>query len=411
MTQTAVLHASSRLQAPAAWLLMAISSVVFIEPAPFDILLLALTLLLFGTGLRVPREIWLPGLLLGAFTISNFVAALAAPFPVEAFRSLGIRTYMVIIWLFFLCIMSSEPRQVFRYLWAGYLLAAVGATLFGIAEYFGYVQSVGGWGPGGRAKGPFKDPNVFGPFLVPATLHCLMQVKNRGPLRATYHLPLFLLFSLGILLSFSRGAWMNFAVSLSLFMVLSFTLTSSPRQRITWFFTSAGLVAAAVAVVLGALTLDTVRARFEQRAVISQAYDLRETGRFPVQVMSLKRIGVAPLGVGPGRSEVEFPQGPHNIYLHIPLEGGWVAGMSWFVFAVLTIFQAARLLRWRSDLRDELVVAFCALLGILVQSAFISSTHWRHLWLLFAMCWALIVTAERELGPASEVTPALRAVT
>jgi O-antigen ligase len=410
MTQTTVTQLFARLRAPAVWLLMAISSVVFIEPAPFDILLLALLPVLFGSGLRVPREIWAPALLLGIFTASNFLAALTAPYPVEAFRSLGIRTYMVAIWLVFLCLIASEPRQIIRHLWAGYLLAAVGATLFGIAEYFGYVQSVE-WEPGQRARGPFKDPNVFGPFLVPATLHCLAQLKNRGPLRAPLDLSLFLLFSFGVLLSFSRGAWINYALSLALFVTVSFALSASPRQRISWFLTSAGLLVAALAVVLLALSSETVRTRFEQRAVISQNYDLKETGRFPVQIMSLKRIGVSPLGIGPGRAEFEFPQGPHNIYLQIPLEGGWLAGLSWFLFAILTIHQAARLLRWQSDLRDDLLVAFCALIGILVQSTFISSTHWRHMWLLFAMVWALVAIGQRDASHVPGAVPALRAVT
>jgi hypothetical protein len=172
------------------------------------------------------------------------------------------------------------------------------------------------------------------------------------------------------------------------------------------------MVVAASSVVLASLSSAAVRARFEQRAVITQEYDLRETGRFAVQKLSLERIGIAPLGVGPGRSEIVFPQGPHNIYLQITVEGGWLAGLSWLLFAALTVYQSLRLLRWRSDLRDELIVAFCALVGILVQSAFISSTHWRHLWLVFAMIWALVAVERREAFATPAIARAvLRPVT
>jgi O-antigen ligase len=318
---------------------------------------------------------------------------------------------MVVIWLFFACAIAGDPQRTLSFLWKGYLLAAAGATAFGVAEYFGYVQSLA-LGPEQRAKGPFKDPNVFGPFLVPATLYCLMQVRNRGSWRAGWSLPLFLLFSFGIFLSFSRGAWLNFAVSLGLFMVLSFALVPSNRRRLNWILTATAVTAAAAIMVMLALSSTTVRERFLERAVITQSYDLEEGGRFAVQQMSLRRIGITPLGIGPGRSKAEFPQDPHNIYLHIPLEGGWLAGLSWYLFAVVTMFQGARLLRWRSDLRDDLVVAWCSLVGVLAQSAFISSTHWRHMWLLFAMIWALIVTARRDAVavPASSLQT-LRAVT
>ena len=55
-------------------------------------------------------------------------------------------------------------------------------------------------------------------------------------------------------------------------------------------------------------------------------------------------------------------------------------------------------MRWHSPLRDEFIVAFSAMLGILAQSLFIDSTHWRHLWLMLALCWALITVARRGRG-------------
>jgi hypothetical protein len=54
------------------------------------------------------------------------------------------------------------------------------------------------------------------------------------------------------------------------------------------------------------------------------------------------------------------------------------------------------LFRAPGQIRHEFFVVFSSLAGVLTQSLFIDSTHWRHLWLLLALVWALIIATQRK---------------
>ena len=384
-----------RLAVPLVWLLLATSSLVFIEPAPYDVLLLGLMAVLLAAGMRVPREIGLPALLLGGFVLGNLLAAAFAPDPMLTLRSTAIRTYMIVAWLFFVCIVTADPVRILPRLWQGYLVAAAGAVVFGVLEYYGFLDSVN-WEGGLRAKGPFKDPNVFGPFLVPAAVYCLGRLRAARPAAVIVHLVMFLALAFGILLSFSRGAWINFGLSVACLLGLTLATRRPRREKVGTVLLGSLALCAALAVVGYAVTFTSAAARFQDRAVIAKSYDLQEGGRFYTQRLALQRIGRSPLGVGPGRTDDEFGLEPHNLYLHVLVEGGWLAGICFYAVIFLTLCRALPVLRWRSPLRDEFLPVFAAVIGVLSQSLFIDSTHWRHLWLMLALCWALIVVAERS---------------
>jgi O-antigen ligase len=374
---------------------MAISSLVYIEPAPYDVALVGLSLALFAAGMRVPRQIHLAVLLLGVFVFGNVLAAALAHDPLQTLRSLGIRSYMVLSWLFFVCLVATDPERILPALWKGYLVAALGAALFGIAEYYDIVASVGRDG-GTRARGVFKDANVFGPFLVPAVLYAVHRLRDPASRRRALYAALIPVLVLGILLSFSRGAWINLALSLAL-LLLFLLGTARPRREKLGTALAGGLVlAAGAAVVIAAVSFTTASERFAERAVLAQRYDLQEGGRFYTQRLSLERAGGSPLGVGPGRTDEEFGLEPHNLYLHVLVEGGWIAGLAFYAVIGLTLALARHALAAEPPLRDEFIVVFSATLGILAQSLFIDSTHWRHLWLLLGLCWGLIVVARRR---------------
>ncbi|MEO7387069.1 MAG: O-antigen ligase family protein [Gammaproteobacteria bacterium] len=379
---------------PLVWLLLASSAVVFIEPAPYDVLLVALLIGLFAAGLRIPREIRFAILLLGAFAASNILAAALSAEPLESLRSVGIRTYMVLAWLFYVCIVSTDPDKILPLIWQGYLVAAVGTAVFGILEYYGYVHNPL-WPAGVRAKGAFKDPNVYGPFLVPAALYCVSQLSTSAVLRSLVHLVMFLLVVFAVLLSFSRGAWMNLGLSLGLLLVFILATARPSREKVGAVLAAGVVALAAAAIVVTAVTFTAAGSRFKERAVLTQSYDVAQGGRFYTQLLALQRVGRTPLGVGPGRADEEFGLEPHNLYLHVLVEGGWVAGLAFYAVIALTFWRGSRLFRWRSPLREPFLVVLAALTGILFQSFFIDSTHWRHLWLMLGLSWALIVVAER----------------
>lgn len=376
-------------------LLFSLSSIVFIEPAPYDLLAVLLFVVLVAGGLRFPRELELPALLLGIFVAGNCVAAITADDPLGTLRSLSIRVYMVVGWLFVVAVLVVAPRRMLAALWAGYLFAALVATAWGTLEYLGYLPG-DQWMPGLRAKGPFKDPNVFGPFLVPPAVYALLRVSEARRGAAALWSGLFLVFCFGVLLSFSRGAWINLLLSVLTLLTLSLVAARGLARKLGWILTSVAMLAMAVAMLAAAVSTTAIGERFAQRAVLAQRYDLAEGGRFDTQRRAVAMIGRNPVGVGPGRSDDKFGLEPHNLYLHVFVEGGWLAGIALLTFIAVSAVAATATLRRRSTLRTELFAVAACLVGVLTQSLFIDSTHWRHMWLLFALLWALLIAIGRS---------------
>ena len=377
-------------------LTLATSSVVFIEPAPYDLLVLVLLCVLLLRGLRFPREMHLAALCLGFFALANIVAAAVSTDPVATFRFLSVRIYMLLVWGLFASIIAASPVQVMRTIWFGYTVASVLAVTWGALEYFGFIK-IEMWEGGLRAKGPFKDPNVFAPFLLPVALYGLKELYANGTLmwRAAHAL-LFIYIAFGTLISFSRGAWMAFILAFGLFSIITLVSLNSFKGRLNLMLANMLLVFTAVGLLSVAVVTTSVADRFFQRAVISQKYDLKEGGRFYTQQKTISKIGTTPLGVGPGRSAAVLGIPPHNLYLHVFVEAGWIGGLAFFLFLFLSFYRSLALFRWQSPLRSDFFVIFASLSGLLLQSFFIDSTHWRHFWLLLAMNWGLIVAYERS---------------
>src|SRR6185312_2786698 len=87
-----------------------------------------------------------------------------------------------------------------------YLLAGLIAAACGIAGYLNlFPGAFDHFTRYGRASGPFKDPNVFGPFLVAPLLTALHMWLTRPLRRGVLPLLAAAVLAVGILFSFSRG--------------------------------------------------------------------------------------------------------------------------------------------------------------------------------------------------------------
>ena len=156
----------------------------------------------------------------------------------------------------------------------------------GIAAYV----DLGGIGPAlttyeGRVSGTFKDPNVFGSYLILAATY-LFQMYLFGTSRRTFVvLGSLLLVLLGVFVSFSRGSWGATIVALALMTCAGFLTAETPRirRRITKM---------ALIVVRHGHDVDPWPARgFEHprllpatRGAGTQDYDEGTTGRFGNQI-------------------------------------------------------------------------------------------------------------------------------
>ena len=125
------------------------------------------------------------------------------------------------------------------------------AALCGIAGYFHMFPGSDIFAPSGRALGAFKDPNVYGPFLIWPALFLLQRLLAKR-ISILDLIPLGIIL-FGLLLSFSRGAWFHFTVSALVTIVLTFLTAPSTRGRMRVLtLTVLAVGALAALIVLGA---------------------------------------------------------------------------------------------------------------------------------------------------------------
>jgi O-antigen ligase len=136
-----------------------------------------------------------------------------------------------------------------------------------------------------------------------------------------------------------------------------------------------------------------------------QHYD---SERFSTQSMALIALSDSPLGVGPGQSEILFPQSTHNLYVRIAIENGFLSALFFLVFLAATFWislQGA----WRCGPHQDVYVCCIAILaGILVNSLVIDSLHWRHFFLFLAVPIGLDHYERWTKGPPVAAWPPVR---
>jgi O-antigen ligase len=353
------------------------------EPAPADVVFAVLIVVgAITSRFRLRRVI--PGavLLVGAYLALNLIAAVGAADPQRAVSFLAITFYVACfgLWLAAYVTSSAIARRITRCYVAAAVASALVSTLALLVPFPGHdvVTRIG------RAEGLFKDPNVFGPFLVPAALIVLEEILSPRLLkgrRATKAV-LFFVLCLGVLFSYSRAAWLNLVVGLLVVLVIVSFRRGGGRSA-----------ARALAVVLVALISVAAVVAFsgslsflEQRAKVHQSYD---RGRFGAQSESITWGLQSPFGIGPGQFEKRAHIAAHSLYARSLAEEG-VPGL----LAILAVMFATLGWALRNAIRghDTYGVGSAALLGawlgILLNGAFVDTLHWRHLWFIAALIWA-----------------------
>ena len=381
------------------WLAVATGSVVFIEPAPTDLLTLASLALFFLLGLRVPHGVGLPALLLGIFLACNVIAAAFATEPLATIRFMSVRFYMAASCLLFTCLIYQNAKRVLPVLWSGYIFAALIAVVFGVVAFYGVMDVGYEMMENDRVRAFFKDPNVYGPFLVPVALYSIARLEVATKGQVALYLAILIACAIAILLAFSRGAYINFVTSFIIYLVVRLTTQRNQVLRSRMLRLTAVMLLGGIVAVGGLATTDKVQNMLKVRMKVVQYYDMGEGGRLTRQLEIVKGIAVQPIGIGPGESEKDyyFGQAPHNLYLHTMIESGWIGGIAFLSFLFATIFRSARYIRRSVNIDGTYIAVLAALLGILAQSLFIDSTHWRHMYLLIAMLWGPLLYWENHV--------------
>jgi len=379
----------------------AVAFVVFIEPAPTDLFFaIGFLILILAVGLRfeiTPETRSFHALFIG-FVVFNILSLLVA----TSF-SFGLRYFLITLYLVLIPLVMTHFASVFGArgvdaLYVAFVLGTICGGVVGVAALAGvapgpvdlYFRSDEGL----RLSPLFKDPNVYGPYMVAGGFVLLaraLATQARSRL-VTIGLSLFVLALM--VLTFSRGAWVNAAVVVLVFLTLIAAYTRS-LQDMKWLVVLLVLSGVAIAVglpfMLSSLGLDEF---FAQRAQL-QYYD---TDRFSNWVTAYTISLREPLGIGPGHfvRQADFPQSefdldPHNIFLKVMVENGWFGFLG--LLRTFSFHDSRRFLR---------LMIFAILTGQIVNGLVVDLLHWRHFFVMlgFACCELVLVHARRRRAAA-----------
>jgi O-antigen ligase len=375
---------------------MATSSIVFSEPAVADILMAAVIV-----GLPV-----IGAARFGSFTLLNlslwliFVACGLAACAMSTTFDTALTHQIVTLFLALGAVVlagyvSADPEPRFRLIMICYTLGCLLAT---VAAFVGYFNLLPGGAElftnYGRARGTFKDPNVYGAAVAPAIVF-LVWTALRAPMRTALlagavALPLFL----GLLLSFSRGAWAATAFSLLLAVWLAM-VTTRRAVDMRRFLVMSVLGTLTLFVAVGsAIEMEAVRDLFDQRASLDQSYDEGPEGRFGGQAKAMGLIVEHPFGIGTHSfRDTYHNEEAHNVYLSQLLNAGWIGGTLYIASVLITLGAALHAIRRRNALQGPLIIATAAFAGLVFEGLVIDTDHWRHFFVVMALVWGLIDAA------------------
>ena len=136
----------------------------------------------------------------------------------------------------------------------------------------------------------------------------------------------------------------------------------------------------------GAYLATTGSEGFLRERATFQAYD---TSRFSAQRAGIRLAEDHPLGVGPGQFDVRESISAHSIYVRVLAEQGVVG---FVVLAALLLGTLALAFDNAVAGRSTYGIGSAALLaawcGLLSNSFFVDTLHWRHLWVVAALIWS-----------------------
>jgi hypothetical protein len=363
--------------------------VVRFEPAPTDLIFALIMSVAAVTGRfrlgRVPPLLrWIVALLL----VVNLASIIDVVSISAAVRFLFITVYLLTFALWLTQFVDSPPRA--RMVVVTWLVIAVAsAVLASLALHFpipGRQFINGSVDNGQRASGLFKDPNVFGPFLIPIALilleqHIAPKVPRLLRMRALTTWVCLLALTLGVLFSYSRAAWADDAIAIAV-MLAALSMRRRGAARAMRALTALLLVGGITIVILSA----SGSIHFlEQRAHV-QSYD---THRFAAQALGWKLGWTHPVGVGPGQFEFHSSVASHSTFVRVFSEQGFVGLVLWVTLLLATLVLALRNVVLG---RDTYGIGSAALLGawcgLIFNSTVVDTLHWRHLWVIVALIWA-----------------------
>jgi hypothetical protein len=382
------------------------SSVAFIEPSPHDALMGLLAVACLVAGVRLDRHIVLLFMLLLIWNFGGLLSLLNVPGEQQTIQYAATSFYLAIAGILFASLFSQNTMARIVTVRAAYVLTATIVSLAGIAGYFNlFPRAHDLFATYDRALGAFKDPNVFGPFLIWPALIVIERMMTRRI--GLIDLAIVGALLLGLLLSFSRGAWFHFAVSTVVAVGLTFIAAPTQRIRMRIFTLSAISVASLAVLFVLLLSFNAIGEMFTQRAQLIQYYDVGEGGRFKLQQLALTALLNFPNGMGPFEFARVHGLQQHNVYLQAFLVYGWAGALSYFLLLISTVWVGFRTALMRTPFQGYVIAALGAFVGEMAEGFIIDSDHWRHFYLILGIIWGLAAASQTaKRAPHFSAAPA-----
>jgi hypothetical protein len=303
-----------------------------------------------------------------------------------------IHTLFMVVIFYFLALTIQTKKEFHSILW-GYICAVFFSALAVIVQKLGLIGDIGTWFQGIRAQGFFMDPNDFSPFLILAIVLLIEKAFSYHYRSIMYFIYCFLagILSLTLLASMSRAALLDLAIVLLVYFFYSLLIKKKFGQ-VAMLFVLTGLIVAVIIMVEGDSIQHYLTIRFSGSSEVLQNYD---SDRFFYQLQGIITGSSNLFGIGPGQFENHFGYATHNLFIRIIAENGWIA---FIAFAAVNLYLLTLLVYFRKkEVWNLPVYLFLSVyVGIIINSLFLDTLHWRYLWFYFGLCTIIINQAAKR---------------
>lgn len=355
---------------------------------PFDVFFVCVASVLFLTR-KVEKALFRSSVLIhasmGMFLLISCISIIGSDNVRE-----GVHYYvhtLFVVFVFYTILWFVQNENEYKGILWGYCLSSALSAMIVLGELIGVLKQFGTLFQGIRAKGFFLDPNDFSPFLVLSILLLFELYINSTYTSWRYYIYLVLIFLLMIVLlaALSRAAILHFIVS---FLIYLFYTWKDQRsyQAISFFFGTLILIWTLFFYIKKDDIIQQLSLRFYDSKGILQGYDF---DRFYYQLEGLRLGSTHLFGIGPGQFELMMNYATHNLYIRVIAENGWLAFLC-FVLFLLYVLHLLLKHRKKRVWGFPLYLFFSAYVGILINSFFIDTLHWRYLWFLIGMSTVLV---------------------
>jgi len=370
---------------------------VIAEPSPYEVgFILVLGIGLFG-GFAVHRSTLGLLVLFAAFIPFALIAAFQVKFnPLDdALIYQAVTIFLLFTAYFVANYVADAPQQRMKLIVNAYIAAAVMSAILGTLGYLHLVPGSDFLVRYDRAKALFKDPNVYGPFLILPAMYLVQRVLLSKGKRAFNAAVLFGVLFIGVFVSFSRAAWGIFALSAGLLFVLVFVFEAHARDKVRMLLVAMVGSLVLLVTLAGLLAIPAVGELFETRTS-AQSYDAGESGRFGRQAYAFELALAHPLGLGPLEfRNMRIVEEPHNAYVNVLLAYGWGGGAVMILLIGTTIWRGVSFVIRPSPNRLLLIPLVSTFVMLAAEAAIIDLDHWRHFYLVAGLIWGVTAAYDK----------------